>query len=390
MISKLTLVLPAAALLAACASAPVAPPAPTPTFSKPGAERLARLAPWDRAALDVDGELVRLAAAPQDAFAAPAARGRGAGAAPSGPFVVALREDAGGAVVYTHVGPLAAYRGGAAARIPALVEALQAARDASPFHRPVAARVGTEEVTAVLDVVPEGAGASPGVRRLLSLRWDSSKGVAPPAGGRSNRTALEVAMEAKMRAAAATKAGARATGPSTVLVLELVEGDAPGGGKALRPRTDRPLRLLGTVAAVGDIRLEPDGRLAAISFPPWRPAPEFFLAGRTSRDLWGSWDRGTEAAVNDWVVEWKTRQLPGWLQRAAALELEDAIVTTEKGILALDLAVRTVKDRVDAAARKDESSFQDAGEVEQLLEQRKMLLGVVLQATKGMAQQRVR
>jgi hypothetical protein len=49
-----------------------------------------------------------------------------------------------------------------------------------------------------------------------------------------------------------------------------------------------------------------------------------------------------------------------------------------------------VKDQVDAAARKNETAFADAGAVEQLLEQRKMLLGVVLQSMKGAAAQKVR
>jgi hypothetical protein len=141
---------------------------------------------------------------------------------------------------------------------------------------------------------------------------------------------------------------------------------------------------------VGDAWLAPDGRLAAISFPPWRPGPDFFLAGRTSRELWPELDRPTEQAINDAVVEWKTRDLPGWLRQATADELDASIITTEKGILALDLAVRTVKDRIDTATRNNDTAFAGSGEIEQLLEQRKMLLGVVLQATKGAAAQKVR
>jgi hypothetical protein len=69
---------------------------------------------------------------------------------------------------------------------------------------------------------------------------------------------------------------------------------------------------------------------------------------------------------------------------------EDAIVTTEKGILALDLAVRSVKDEIDSAALNNLAGYTFAGQVDQALEQRKMLLGVALQAFKGTAAQRAR
>ena len=49
-----------------------------------------------------------------------------------------------------------------------------------------------------------------------------------------------------------------------------------------------------------------------------------------------------------------------------------------------------MKDQVDAAARKNEAAFDGAGQVEQLLEQRKMLLGVVLGAMKAAAAQKPR
>jgi membrane-associated protease RseP (regulator of RpoE activity) len=141
----------------------------------------------------------------------------------------------------------------------------------------------------------------------------------------------------------------------------------------------------GTPFTVSDVWLAPDGKLAGVSLLRWRPPAEFFLRGKTTRDMWNYHDRGTEQAINDAVIEWKTREFPGWLRLATAEQLSQGIIDTEKGILALDLVVRTVKDQLDAAARKNEITFAGAGEVEQLLEQRKMLLGVVLQAMKGAA-----
>jgi membrane-associated protease RseP (regulator of RpoE activity) len=181
--------------------------------------------------------------------------------------------------------------------------------------------------------------------------------------------------------------------PAAAVALGLLRGgerlEVPVtlGARATSPAV---LRRPAAIATIGDAWLGQDGRLEAISFPAWQPSSDFFLQGKTSKALWPELDRATEQAINDAVVEWKTRQLPGWLRQATAEQLEGAIITTEKGILALDLAVRTVKDRIDAAVRNKESAFASAGEVEQLLEQRKMLLGVVLQAVKGAAAQKVR
>jgi hypothetical protein len=191
-------------------------------------------------------------------------------------------------------------------------------------------------------------------------------------------------MELKM----AAKRAAAVPGPFAILELQPAE---PGRDAALlRPRSDQPFRHAGAVVTVGEIRLAADGGLASATFPTWRPPPEFFLAGRTAKDVFMAHDMAGEQAINDTVVEWKTRQLPGWLQQASGAQLEESIIQTEKGLLALDLAVRSVKDQVDAAARKNEAAFADAGSIEQLFEQRKMLLGVVLQAMKGAAAQKVR
>ena len=77
----------------------------------------------------------------------------------------------------------------------------------------------------------------------------------------------------------------------------------------------------GPRARVGEVRLAADGGLASATFPPWRPPPEFFLAGRTAKDVFMAHDMAGEQAINDTVVEWKTRQLPGWLQKATGAQL---------------------------------------------------------------------
>jgi hypothetical protein len=450
--------------------------------STPRADRLARLPPFDRAALDVDGELVRLASVPAppetEVVAGVRVRG-GRGSEPTGPIVVALRDD-GGAVSYSYVGPLAGYRGGALARTPAFPMALEKVRNASPFHQPVQAKLGAVDVWCMGDRVPRAAGANPGHRLTLTCWTRNPRDPAAPAplpgAGRGGRGDPEA-----MRAQLIAKAGAVASVPFTVLELTTAQPPRPPregalglqlesltpapyrpapqvggqgapvaavspGGPAERagirpadvvvaldgmpvssaeqlerqvaardaftPVTLRVLRgpderdvpvTLGLRAAggqvvrqaaavvtLGDVWLEADERVAAVAFEPLRPAPDLFLQGKTSRDLLGGPGVAGEQAFNDAVLEWKTRQLPAWLRQASYPDLETGIITTEKGILALDLAVRNVKDQVDAAARRNEPAFLGAGEVEQLLEQRKMLLGVVLGAMKSAAAQKPR
>jgi hypothetical protein len=445
------------ALLGACASAPAKPPTPppAPAATQPAPDRLARLAPFDRSALLVEGELVRLAAIPPDPAAASAGR-RGA-PADTVPMIVAI-QDAGGAPTYGYVGPASGYRGGLLSRVPGAFEALERARQASPFHRAVAAKVGPSEASCSLDRFPRAAGANPEYRLTLLVREGAPSAPAEQGSGEAKRQEMarkmvasapgptllelfpEVSPDGRVRGAlgavfeATSARGARVRAvsaggpaeraglrPGDVIVgidrqlvasgeelTRLVTERAPYAAVTLaveragtrlevpatpgqRATSAARLRRPGAILTVGDAWLEPDGRLGAISFPPWRPPPDFFLQGRTSRDLWPELDRATEQAINDAVVEWKTRELPGWLRQASGEELEASIITTEKGILTLDVIVRTVKDRIDAAARnKEVAAFPGAGEIEQLLEQRKMLLGVVLQATKGAAAQKVR
>ena len=69
--------------------------------------------------------------------------------------------------------------------------------------------------------------------------------------------------------------------------------------------------------------------------------------------------------------------------------LAQTILSVEKGVLALDVSIRPVKDRIDEPARAGSGPIPGAGEAEQVMEQRKMLLGVILGAMKSAAAQRV-
>lgn len=472
----------AAGLLVACASAPPPPPpAPPPRVqapTTPPAERLARLEPFDRGALEFGGELVRLASVPAFEEAVIAGIRVRRGAAGSGPVVVAIR-DSEGTGAYSYVGPVSGYRDGALAN-PGFLGALEKARNTSAFHQPVQAKVGASDLWCMVDKVPRGPEAAPGHRLTLTVWSRNPRAAAAPlpgvGGGRGGRGGA-----AAMDLLVAAKAGAVASVPLAVLELATpqpprraregalglqLESSTPApyrsapapikrgaqvvavspGGPAdragiqagdlvvavngtpvaspedlsrdvaardaftqvtlrvlrdaerrdvpvtlgLRASSGELVRQQGTIATVADVWLEADDRLAAVAFEPLRPTPEVFLQGKTSRDVVDSPDVAVEQAFNDAVLEWKTRQLPGWLRQATYSQLEAGIVTTEKGILTLDVAVRFVKDQVDAAARKNEAAFAGAGQVEQLLEQRKMLLGVVLGAMKAAAAQKPR
>jgi len=453
-------------LLAACATTPPPPPPAAPPPAAPAADRLARLAPFDRAAVEVEGELVRLATIPDLPAAAGGGRGRG-GAAPTGPGIVAVRET-GGTIAYSYVGSSAGYRDGLLARVPGWREAAEKARQSSDFHRPVKAAQGAGDAWCVLDKVPAAAGPSPAYRLILTISDRDPRATAGASPGKvGKKESMRLEVEAKLAAAGsgstasileltlastpdgrpqgslglgtapvagagaargalvqavspggpAERAGLRpgdvvvgvdrqpvgspeelartlsGRAPATVVTLSVQRGGERLEAIAtLAARASSPavLRRPSAIVTIGDAWLGQDGRLEAISFPAWQPSSDFFLQGKTSKAIWPELDRATEQAINDAVVEWKTRQLPGWLRQASAEQLEASIISTEKGILALDLAVRSVKDRIDAAVRNKETAFASAGEIEQLLEQRKMLLGVVLQAIKGAAAQKVR
>ncbi len=473
-----------ASFVLACASAPApvpaAPATPAQVSAAPMAERLARLHPADRAVVEVNGELVRLAHVPADALP-PAAmlhtRGRGQVTVPSGGPALVVMNDGQAHLAYTYVGSLVGYKEGALARDLSLRQALEKALAASAFHQPAKVRVGETDVWCVHDRVPRAEGAAPGYRLTLALfdhdprepvaapmevaaprktkkgrevvptRGPARSGVpfavvelgGPAAEVGSQPGSLGVSMENatpegnQAHGLPARAKGARVIAPSSGGPAEKA-GIRPGDlligvdGEAIASpddlirtvssrspftvvqvallrgmeRQELPVTLglratsntivrngVGSIPiAVSEVWLAPDGSMAGVSLDRWRPPAEFFLKGKTARDLWKDNDRSTEQAINDTVVDWKTRALPGWLYRASADQLTQAIIDTEKGVLALDLAVRTVKDQVDASARKGADLSPGAGEVEQLLEQRKMLLGVVLQAMKGAAAQK--
>ncbi len=137
-----------------------------------------------------------------------------------------------------------------------------------------------------------------------------------------------------------------------------------------------------TFARVADVWYGPGLALQAVNLVPWRPDLDDILQGRSSRDLWKESAR-MEHIFNDALLEWKNRGMPGWLRAATPEQLAQAILDTEKGVLALDVSIRLLKDKIDAATREAKQAVPDAGEAEQLLEQRKMLLGVVLGSMKS-------
>lgn len=380
--------------------------------------------------------------------AAGSGRGRGRMASSAGTTIVVMN-DRRTPLSYTYVGPIGDYQSGVLAGDLALDQALEKARAASAFHQPLKVRLGETDLWCVHDRVPRAGGVAPGYRLTLALfdhdPRDSARGLGPldvlelagPATekGKSNASlgtacarvppgwnqshGTPMSAQGALVTAVASSGPAEQAGIRPGDLLIALDGDVIASPDDLvrvvssrspfasvkvallrgAERKELPVTLglratstaivrkgnAGTPFTVSDVWLAPDGKLAGVSLLRWRPPAKFFLRGKTARDMWHCDDKGTEQAINDAVIEWKTRALPGWLRLATAEQLSQGIIDTEKGILALDLAVRTVKDQIDADARKNEITFAGAGEVEQLLEQRKMLLGVVLQAMKGAA-----
>jgi hypothetical protein len=109
-----------------------------------------------------------------------------------------------------------------------------------------------------------------------------------------------------------------------------------------------------------------------------------------------------EQAANTSLVVWKTRTLPNLLATQGLEPTEELVIRLEQGLLTLDLEVKGIRSRLDAAARAEaerkaqtELAAKDgkpapavgppATESERLadlLEQRKAILMAVLGSTK--------
>jgi membrane-associated protease RseP (regulator of RpoE activity) len=418
-----SLIVAAAFLFAACAVIPV----------QPSADRVARLPAYDQGVVQVEGELARLTATTQgDKYAL---------------GVVAMSEKEG-KLAYTFVGPASEYRGGLLNGEPVALRAMVQARATSAYHQPVETKIGAGQIWCILDKVPKGPGEAPGHRMMLEM-YDSDPRKSPDGLVPFAITELqEPAAEAKPRgyigmvdapltpeAAQGLGLPARARGALVVEVLPGSPADQAGihaddvvvklGDKAVEapedflsataaypPGTPVKVGLLrgkehlelsatlasradgnvlvrhnGTVVQAAAAWLDQDGKLSVVSLPVLKPSVDFLLQGKSSRDLWTVEDAPTEHILNDALVDRKNQELPLWLRKVNATELAKAVTMTEKGVLALDVSIRLLKDKIDAAARNNQE-VPGGGEAEQLMEQRKMLLGVVLQAMKSAAAQK--
>ncbi|WP_243324705.1 hypothetical protein [Geothrix sp. SG200] len=128
--------------------------------------------------------------------------------------------------------------------------------------------------------------------------------------------------------------------------------EPPGGFGA-----GQSLRVSGVWYRLQALSLEPaTGRLTRLALEPWKANVPALLAGRTLASELGSqpqlplWE-SLEQTANDTLLEWKTLTFPGELE---ALDLKSAgalVVRIEKGMLALDLEVKGIRTRLDAATR---------------------------------------
>ena len=150
------------------------------------------------------------------------------------------------------------------------------------------------------------------------------------------------------------------------------------------------------------------GRLLKLALQPWTADVPALLGGATLvRDLGPGPDlahrEALEQLANDALVEWKTRTLPGLLATQTLGPTEDLVVRIEKGLLKMDLEVKSIRSRLDAQARAEAerraqaelaakggktapaASTAAAAESEQLadlLDQRKAILMAILGSAK--------
>ena len=107
--------------------------------------------------------------------------------------------------------------------------------------------------------------------------------------------------------------------------------------------------------------LEVDGPLGVLRHLDLRPldldAPSLLAGRRPSSGLGTLRGPGPseqlEQAANEALLSWKVKQLPAHLQGRDVAGLEDDVFRMEKGLLALDLEVKGIRTRLDAAARAE-------------------------------------
>lgn len=124
-------------------------------------------------------------------------------------------------------------------------------------------------------------------------------------------------------------------------------------------RAGRALRILDHWYRIQEVVVESNfGQLQRLALTPWTADTGSLLGGAPlAADLGPGAlvaDRETlEQLGNDALVEWKTRTLPGLLATQSLGATEDLVIRLEKGVLALDLEVKGIRSRLDAAARTE-------------------------------------
>ncbi|WP_243324702.1 PDZ domain-containing protein [Geothrix sp. SG200] len=161
--------------------------------------------------------------------------------------------------------------------------------------------------------------------------------------------------------------GGSGAGPT---FLEFWSEDPAAGPRQTKPvalwaepadglRPNRLLRLRTRWFRIQEVALEPpDGGLARLRLQPWTPDIPSLIAGATlAQDLGPRPDpalrEALEQLANEDLVAWKTRTLPGVLASQSLASAEELVVSLEKGLLTLDLDVKGIRTRLDAAARAE-------------------------------------
>jgi hypothetical protein len=123
------------------------------------------------------------------------------------------------------------------------------------------------------------------------------------------------------------------------------------------PVEDRFVKLYDRWYRLQGARLGPDSRkLEAVNLEAWKPDVPALLAGRcpTQVGIEKAFDReGIEQAANQALLVWKTRSLPDQLATQNRGSAEDLVLSIEQGLLELDLQVKGIRSRLDAAARAE-------------------------------------
>lgn len=335
------------ALLALLALSACAAPIRT---TVPDAEAALRR-PENRAGVMVGDELVRLTWLPPinpvAARGAEPATFAGIGAGTPQPWLVASKASAAGGAVVTFSGQAGLWEKNALSYRDDLRPALEAARAAAPFRTPVEVKLGAATLWAVGDLVPVGL-LRPGGESLATVELYETNPRAAP-------------------------------GATPVLVMVLGR-KAPSGEEVRRGGTGILSRPDGFFV-LRHVGRTPEGQLAKLEYAAFKPEPRAILGGQAADDLLGDGHPralAMEHLLTDTLLEWKTRELQAWATSATPQALEDAVVSTEKGMLGLDLKARVVKDAIDAAARNGAGSQPGLTEKAQVLEQRRAVVGAVL------------